>query len=1685
MRLVISFYNALAPLLCFLALCQLNDVKALDGNARLSGPLKGCPTTVSGINSGSVAASSNTDSNGFFSAVNGLNSEPVVRAVLTPSASCVDAFTGLPLAFKLAAAVPSSLSSAASISYASFTALSYIELVLAATADTTAASSGASSTYVTNSNATISVNSTSISNSTATISNNNTTSNTTGVNGTSTSTTSQGTNLIATSPISSTNATSAYRGQLLSNATALRETLYDLYGSLNVSLSMYGMDPLTLQPLAMLPSSQAANRTLAVAVIAADMQLGALAALGGALLRASTASTAAVDLTAMSQVVAAEGMRQLLLERHLRTTTNGASGVAPAPSPPLPALPLPPPSRAPPGSPPLPPSPAPPSPSPRLASPAPPAPPTPPGPPSPLPPLPPSPSLPSPPRPPAPLPPSPAPPSPAQYLLGGFQSAEVVRAVINAAAVRAGVTAVPATAVNATAAVVAGIAAYCEALKQVALLELGGVSTGLNPLNALVAMSRLAAVQADAVSLLPSLLSSDATALRTYVLDALPERINRAAVNITAVHVALGLPPPVAAGAAWGVAHVVGPLGGCSGQSNDVWAAGYEPFETGPASYGGRLQLQAKGQGLVTVSPYRLCYDGLTQLPLNLSVSNLGPAAAAVSVSPVAMLAQGIYSVQATQRLTTISAAQQTAAFQAMRLNLTAYTSLMQPAVTTTSVPSSTPPPPASLFSPPPPPKPPTSEPSNNNPSPPLPSSPPPPPPPPSPPPSVSSPPSPPPPPGWGAAAGGFDLSQPLMPSVIAANAQLVGLFYAARALFTPSCYYAYGLDSAESAHIFTVTLTTYAAAQQALGTAGGVLDLSNASQLNAVFAKLATACYFNASQLLTSSANSSTSSSTTTLSTSSPSPSSSSSPAPGAGSSSTTTVAPTGTLLAGGSGSAVGAASSSSYGRHRRSRSRRSRLQERQHEQQQARHARGGLSLHLHLLETGVVGLPSLLLLPSGRRVAAADLEQQPREEQWQQQQSGQPGGAQQQQQEHRRLAVYANNLDLAGVYQKVAEVISVINSQLQAIQNVSMAAATANATSKVSYNITELLLNATQLGYVLQYSLYNRLVTVLSAQYSDGLSLVTAVQRLAADFIGSSLTQRMREAAIATDIICSATGAQCGTGFTPTPPGGGNGTYNSDGSGGGSSAGSSARVAVYVGAALGAVAGVTALAASMFLMVRCMRYRSIKRTLVNQFRLGDGHGDAAAAAQQPLNTRLGQSIMGRSGGALELGTRSSPGERAPLYSMLPAALGSNPSVAQDYPLYPMSAAAAAAAAAAAPYTGYGGWGGSSAASATSPAVVAAGGGGQETAAVGGNVGGGGYYGGHGGGYAHGQGSAPHPQQPQSGVAGPAAAHTQVSGAAFAAPAAPPGGYRAALPTLPPPQYQHHALQQQQQQPGGQQPATSQHGTTGVAATAAATAAATIAAAGGAVGQRPGGYKTYPNTAFVQHDSIVDAMAFRDNGSPQSHNLGGSTSSSSTACYGNNLHHQHHHPHHQQQSLNLTSGWGRNSLRATAPAPPAAAAARASYSAGVGGGPFRLNGNMPATAAAQLAAAAAMTPRSAPASPLRNRAGAAAAAARTNAGSITSGPHPQNLNMTTGRWSVQLPPLATYTSVTNGGAHTSALHSSLRSIPVNSNFNSSLRPPVSHQSSIGSHRERERHDGGGGGSVNSSTHFARRSVGN
>lgn len=378
------------------------------------------------------------------------------------------------------------------------------------------------------------------------------------------------------------------------NTSLLRDAALGLYGALGVNLSRYvgHADPLLLQPLQLIGSAVERDRQLGVALLAAHAQVLAYVGLGVALLDAASSMPGSgvqpLGAERAAQLVAAEGVEQLL-------AAAAAAQLQAMSSPP----------------PPPPPSPSP-SPSPSSSS------------------------------------NGTAADAAPEDMSGRLNSTELVRAMLLGAAGRAGGLALPPAATNATALVISGLAQYAEAIKAVALRELAGVPVGLNALNALVALARLAAVQADAQAQVGPMVVSEsgsgsgtanaAALLDTYILDALPERVSKAAVDVGAIHALLGLPAPAPALAADGVAHVVGPLSGCSGQSNELWAPGYEPLTTDVGT--GRFTLAAKGLGLVTVSPYRRCYDALTQLPLNLSVTVLTPAGAQVSLSPLATLTQ-------------------------------------------------------------------------------------------------------------------------------------------------------------------------------------------------------------------------------------------------------------------------------------------------------------------------------------------------------------------------------------------------------------------------------------------------------------------------------------------------------------------------------------------------------------------------------------------------------------------------------------------------------------------------------------------------------------------------------------------------------------------------------------------------------------------------------------------------------------------------------------------------------------------------------------------------------------------------------------------------------------------------------------------------------------------------------------
>ncbi|KAG2485506.1 hypothetical protein HYH03_015779 [Edaphochlamys debaryana] len=1006
----------------------------------------------------------------------------------------------------------------------------------------------------------------------------------------------------------------------LTNATYVRQAVDALYDALNVSLPLYGADPLTLNPYAMLPSGAPGNRTLAVAVLAVDRQISAMLHLGTALLRWSLPGAASGaggnSSTALARIVGAQGVAVMLsmdklweriqLERLAEQAAANASVLAATtPSPP----PL----------------------APGVVS--------------------------SPPPPPSP----PAPPSPPMVAslealtlavstggAGGLTYSDVSREILLSAAAAANVTVSPG-ALNSTANVIASLAAYAAMVKAVALAELQGVEVGLNALNAAVMLARLAQVQAEATAQIPALLGlapgqaqPNPHALDTYVLDALPERVSKARVDLDAVMAALGLEPPGASVPAAGAAAVLGPLWGCEGQANDLWTPGYESFQTG--SLGGRLELRARGLGTVTVSPYRPCADGLSNLPLNLSVSALGPAGPAVVVSPVAMLGMGLYSVNATRNLATVTPAVQRAAFAAMGLDADAVAAALVPPLDATRVPAS--PPPAS----PPPPddgsgSPPPSALQESG--------------------SVS------------AYDDLFNASQPLTVAAVAANAQLVGVYYAARAMFTSSCFYAYGIDSWENAHVFTVTLATYALGAKALDTPGGKLDLSSASTLNELWAALRQACTFNSTALLYSNGS-----------------------APGS------SVA-RGTLLSGGLASVLGAATvRSNLGRRlagegeaaeggwegaRRLAAAELELREEQRQQQRpdrvpraaelgaaaAGAGAGAAGAGRPLPAQGPLPLPppgsrspaearmaAQLLgwgvaarLPAHLSLLGLGLEGEGEEGRQHPLPQPQPG-------RRRRLAVFADHLDMPQINSKVTTILQGINTQLRALQNASLAAASPPA-GAAGTNLTALLVNATQLGWVAQQSLYTRLSQVMGAEYSDGRSLVDAVQRVAVDFLGlPALGARMAEASISYNTICAAQGSQCN--LTVTDPWGPSPSPSPAAAA--PPPAKKSNTALYVGVALGAVAGAAVLAALGWVLWKRNKTAQVKKTVVNTFKAGDATAMNTRLAStivrtNPLDapppgngTYRAGSVLGANGGVVQ------------------AALGHNPSVAQDYPLYAAS---------------------------------------------------------------------------------------------------------------------------------------------------------------------------------------------------------------------------------------------------------------------------------------------------------------------------------------------------------------------------------------------------------------------------
>lgn len=85
--------------------------------------------------------------------------------------------------------------------------------------------------------------------------------------------------------------------------------------------------------------------------------------------------------------------------------------------------------------------------------------------------------------------------------------------------------------------------------------------------------------------------------------------------------------------------------------------------------------------------------------------------------------------------------------------------------------------------------------------------------------------------------------------------------------------------------------------------------------------------------------------------------------------------------------------------------------------------------------------------------------------------------------------------------------QILSGINAQLRSIQAQSADAALLPGAAASLYNLTGLVLNATQLGHVAQYGLYNRLVAVSGAWGAEGWEEQTGSSPVVASVCGASV--------------------------------------------------------------------------------------------------------------------------------------------------------------------------------------------------------------------------------------------------------------------------------------------------------------------------------------------------------------------------------------------------------------------------------------------------------------------------------------------------------------------------------------------------------------------------------------------------
>ncbi|MEW5306859.1 MAG: hypothetical protein WDW36_009297 [Sanguina aurantia] len=259
-----------------------------------------------------------------------------------------------------------------------------------------------------------------------------------------------------------------------------------------------------------------------------------------------------------------------------------------------------------------------------------------------------------------------------RYSLGGSSSSVAAAHVLSGAAAAMGLV-VDANALVKGSGAVAALCQSVQGLLASALaVVVGGASSGAVTVDAVVVFSKVAQVTIQ-VGAAASQLRSNSAALDTYLADALPNRLSQASVPVAAIMSGLGLAYNATPTLTLGNAVMSGPLRGCTGQSSTAWGStGGVSLFTSPWG----LWSATKGVGTVSLSassPSATCYDMLTGVPLNMTLTNLSPGSANVTLSPLGLLTTALYSRMAGRTIISVSNQLQSVAYAALGVDLASY----------------------------------------------------------------------------------------------------------------------------------------------------------------------------------------------------------------------------------------------------------------------------------------------------------------------------------------------------------------------------------------------------------------------------------------------------------------------------------------------------------------------------------------------------------------------------------------------------------------------------------------------------------------------------------------------------------------------------------------------------------------------------------------------------------------------------------------------------------------------------------------------------------------------------------------------------------------------------------------------------------------------------------------------------